>query len=100
MITKDQPQPSVVNINDDICILINIKDRVFKLGHKKLLGKVIEADYEKNLYKIKTKYGVIDRLLSREEFDICVNDESSYDTKPSITTTLRKALKLQNSSIL
>lgn len=91
MLKRSNSKFPVAEIGDSVRIRVPEVDRA-KADSLNIIG-VIMLVTDNNLYKLGTKYGVLNQLYSRNEFTICKEKFVSVDEVPKTTCSLRECAR-------
>ncbi|XP_023241970.1 uncharacterized protein LOC111640202 [Centruroides sculpturatus] len=80
-----------VEIGDNIIIPIPDVDRA-KADLRNIIGVILQKD-EQGLHKIGTKYGILDKLYCRSEFDMSKENFLPLEEVPETNVSLRTAAR-------
>ncbi|XP_067132874.1 uncharacterized protein [Centruroides vittatus] len=96
MIGTSNSKYTAANVGDTVRIRVPDVDRARSDG-KNILGVVV-AVKDKNLYKLGTKYGILNVLYSRNQFTVCKENFISVEDVPGEEISLRECARMSSIS--
>ena len=78
-------------VGDTVKVRVPDVDRG-RYDSRKILGVIMKADLTKDLYRIGTKYGILNSWYARNQFSTCTKSTVNIADVPSVNISLRESV--------